>query len=108
MATGTLPFQGDSPELVLQSILTHQPLRLRKLNPALSAELERIALRALEKDRTARYQSAAELRIDLERLQPALSRNAWWPVVLAATLMLALGLTLAGLRFGWFGTLSTT
>jgi eukaryotic-like serine/threonine-protein kinase len=105
--TGTLPFEGDSPALVLESILIRQPLRPRKLNPAIPAELERIVLKTLEKDRRVRYQSAVELRTDLERLRPAMSRGARWPVLVAAVLLIALGLTLVGLRIGWFGSPST-
>jgi serine/threonine protein kinase len=108
LATGTLPFHGHTRSLLLEALVTQQPLRPRKLNPALPAELERIVLKTLEKDRMARYQSAAELRSDLERLRPAPSRAARWPVLVAAALVLALGLTLAGVRLQWFDTLPTT
>jgi eukaryotic-like serine/threonine-protein kinase len=107
MATGTLPFQGDSQTTLLESIRARPPLRPRKLNAALPAELERIVLKTLEKDRLARYQTAAELRSDLERLRPVPSRGALWAAV-AAALVLALGVTLGGVKFGWFGALSTT
>ena len=102
MMTGTLPFQGDTPELVVEAILTRQPLRPRERNPAIPPELERIVLKTLEKDRTARYQTAAELRADLERLRPA-PRAARWPLAVAAALLLALVGTAIGIRHGWFG-----
>ena len=108
MATGTLPFEGNSPPLLLKATLTQQPSRPRKLNPALPADLEPVILKALEKDRTARFQSAVELRAHLERLRPAASRGARWPAMVAAGLVLAVGLTAAGVRLGWFGSLSTT
>jgi eukaryotic-like serine/threonine-protein kinase len=108
MATGALPFQGESPSVMVQSILTRQPLRPRKINPAVSAELERIVLKTLQKDKAARYQSAAELRSDLEHLRPAPSRVARWAVVAAAALVLAFVVTLAAFRFGWYGPPSTT
>ncbi|MEK7404392.1 MAG: serine/threonine-protein kinase, partial [Acidobacteriota bacterium] len=99
MTTGMLPFQGASPELTLEAILTRQPLRPRERNPAVPPELEQIILKALEKDRAARYQTAVELGADLERLQRP-SRAARWPLAaLAAALLMA---AIIGLRFGWF------
>jgi len=108
MATGALPFGGESPALLRQAILTQQPSRPRKVNPALRPGLERIVPKALEKDRAARYQSAAELRADLESLRPARSRGARGLAAVAAALVLALGVILAGVRLGWFSTPSTT
>jgi len=69
MATGHLPFQEATAELTLEAILRKQPRKPRDLNPRLPLELERIILKALEKDRTARYQSTAELKADVERLR---------------------------------------
>ncbi|HXT23665.1 MAG TPA: protein kinase [Candidatus Eisenbacteria bacterium] len=69
MATGTLPFRGGSLGLILSSILNDVPIPVLQLNPSLPPELERIVNKALEKDRHLRYQTAAEMRADLQRLR---------------------------------------
>src|SRR3954462_1581913 len=68
MSTGHLPFPGNSPALVFSKILEHQPLPPRDLNEKLPPKLDEIILRALEKDRELRYQSASEMRAELRRL----------------------------------------
>jgi len=108
MATGRLPFRGETPALLLEPLLAREPTRPRQLNAAVPLGLERIILKALQRERVARYQSAAELRADLERLKPAPSRAVRWLEALAASFVLALAVTLAGLRLGWFGSPSTT
>jgi serine/threonine protein kinase/Tol biopolymer transport system component len=69
MATGALPFRGGSLGLILSSILNDPPIPALQLNPGLPPELQRIIDKALEKDRSLRYQSAAEMRADLQRLR---------------------------------------
>jgi serine/threonine protein kinase/tetratricopeptide (TPR) repeat protein len=112
MATGVLPFRGETTTAVFDAILHGTPVAPVRLNPEVPAELERIVLKALEKDRTLRYQHASELGADLRRLKrdsdsggtpargtstptaPAVSRKkrwVWAAVTAAAVVALAAG-----------------
>ncbi len=69
MATGALPFRGESTGVIFDSILNRAPASAVRLNPDLPSELERIIGKCLEKDRNLRYQHASEVRTDLQRLK---------------------------------------
>jgi eukaryotic-like serine/threonine-protein kinase len=69
MSTGALPFNGRTNALVFQAILDRTPTPARQWNPSIPAKLDEIIQKALEKDRNLRYQSAADLRTDLQRLK---------------------------------------
>ena len=81
MATGFLPFRGESSGVIFDSILNRAPVPPLRLNPDVPVELERIIGKCLEKDRNLRYQHASEIRADMQRVK----RDTESGRVLAAT-----------------------
>ena len=69
MCTGQLPFQGESSAVISAAVLEHDPIPASRLNPNLPSKLEDIINRALEKDRDMRFQSARDMRVELQRLK---------------------------------------
>jgi serine/threonine protein kinase/Tol biopolymer transport system component len=103
MATGTLPFRGESTGVIFKAILDGTPMPAVQLNPDLPAKLEEIINKCLEKDRGHRYQHATDILTDLKRLKRetdstavgvsasvAAKRNTWWPLALVALLVTGL------------------
>jgi eukaryotic-like serine/threonine-protein kinase len=76
MATGRRAFGGQTSGVMFDGILNREPTSPVRLNPDVSNELERVINKALEKDRSLRYQTAADLRADLERIHRCLRRPA--------------------------------
>jgi len=85
MATGKLPFCGESLADIFGSILNSSPVSAASLNPAVPAELEQIVSKCLEKDRNLRYQHASEIRTDLQRLKRVTDSGRLTPTAKAAT-----------------------
>ncbi|MBZ5496403.1 MAG: protein kinase [Acidobacteriia bacterium] len=113
MATGRRPFDGTTSGIIFTEILTKAPTAPVRINPGLPDDLERIINKAMEKERKLRYQSAGDMRVDLERLKrdsdsgraaasaeqisstrarmpakPGGRRWAWWAVGVAAVIAL--------------------
>ena len=76
MATGILPFQGETSAVIFDSILNRDPAPLSQANPSVPAELNRVVGRALEKDRNLRYQTATDLKTELLRFKRDLDSGA--------------------------------
>jgi serine/threonine protein kinase/cytochrome c-type biogenesis protein CcmH/NrfG len=90
MVTGVLPFRGETSGVIAEAILNRTPVAPARLNPDLPAKLEEIINKALEKDRKLRYQGAAEIRTDLQRLRRQLQSGQSAPAVPAEKLIAVL------------------
>jgi eukaryotic-like serine/threonine-protein kinase len=117
MATGALPFRGESSGVIFKAILDGTPTSAVRLNPDLPPKLEEIINKCLEKDRNLRYQHASEIRADLQRLkrdtesgriavpQRAAVASLWLSrrrtLVAAAMIVVALVVGFAVLRWHW-------
>jgi eukaryotic-like serine/threonine-protein kinase len=121
MATGRQPFTGNTSAIIFDAILNKPPTAPVRFNPDLPAQLESVINKCLEKDRTLRYQTAADLRADLHRLKrdtqsskiaavsgsvlvaPQQSTSRKWPLIAAVIVACAIIAALAGGYFaGWF------
>ena len=85
MASGRLPFNGESTAVIFDAILNRTPVPLVQLNRDVPADLERIVNKCLEKDRNLRYQHASEIRTDLQRLKRDMDSSRLRAVTAAAT-----------------------
>ena len=103
MATGVQPFRGDTSALIAEAILNRAPVAPVRLNPDVPPKLEEIITKTLDKDKRLRYQSAADIRTDLQRLKrdtesrassllleatsPPVGRKKRWPLYSAAAIV---------------------
>jgi len=117
MVTGIVPFRGETVGVVVEAILNRAPVAPVRLNPDLPLKLEEIINKALEKDRRLRYQNAADIRTDLQRLRrdsdssravaataqvelkPGAKSTRLWVVAGAAILLVGIGLAVGGRLF---------
>src|SRR2546425_1961978 len=116
MATGALPFRGESSGVIFREILDRDPVPAIRLNPDLPPKLEDVINKALEKDRELRYQHASEMRADLKRLRQqtashpsivvpktvASEARHWWPHLGWLALLGALATVAIAVLAFWF------
>jgi eukaryotic-like serine/threonine-protein kinase len=83
MATASLPFRGETSGIIIEAILNRSPVPAVRMNPAIPSKFEDILVKALDKDRELRYQTASEIRIDLKRLQRELQSSTTVPAAVS-------------------------
>ena len=111
MATGAVPFRGDTTAVIFEAILNRAPRPVVQLNPDVPQRLEEIIAKALEKDRDLRYQHASDIRTDLQRVkrdtdsgrvasraEPAVTTVTRWKIIAPAAAAL-LALSVAGYSY---------
>ena len=86
LVSGRVPFTGHTPSDVMVAILDREPAPLDRLNPAIPHELQRIVAKALRKDRAQRYQTIADMRLDLEALKGELQTSSQDAAPVAASI----------------------
>ncbi|HEX8816354.1 MAG TPA: serine/threonine-protein kinase [Terriglobales bacterium] len=123
MSTGQQAFSGNTSAIIFDAILNRAPVSPVRMNPAVPAELENVINKALEKDRTLRYQSASEILVDLRRIKrdtqsarivaassgsvaiaqaPLPAQRKWLPLAAAATAIIVAAVVVVGYFAGWF------
>ena len=115
MATGTMPFRGDTSGMIFEAVLNRAPVPPIRLNPDMSVELEHIINRALEKDRDLRYQHASDMRAELQRLKRDIDSSrhisdgitAPQATVQPTSTSAAATMTAGRQRPSWYGTVAT-
>jgi eukaryotic-like serine/threonine-protein kinase len=104
MVTGVLPFRGETSGVIAEAILNRRPVAPVRLNPDLSPKLEEVISKALEKDRKLRYQNAADMRADLQRLKRDSDTSRSVATIAQATLKP----TTKSAQFRWVALTGTT
>ncbi len=113
MASGKLPFNGESTAVIFEAILNRIPVPLQQLNRLVPADLERIVNKCLEKDRNLRYQHASDVRTDLQRLKrdtesgrmaaPPAQKSKLWKIFVSAGVVVV-ALIGGGIYYRWHRT----
>jgi len=122
MATGKQPFTGNTSAIIFDAILNKPPTSPVRINPDLPAQLEAVINKCLEKDRSLRYQTASDVRADLQRfkrdtqsskvaavasltpLEAQVARSRRWPMLAAVVAAVVIAVLVLGYSAGWFAS----